>query len=136
MMNSEVMCSISPGGETIALCTSDGVVKFYDSLTGSLKLEYSSSTHLQASCTCLSWPTIAKSSSKKNSTDGSKKKTKTAAKSQSIESELNDLNLIALGTSQGVILLFSLTKAELHTQLVNIPDLSLSFSDLTLYFDL
>jgi U3 small nucleolar RNA-associated protein 5 len=36
-----------------------------------------------------------------------------------IETELNDLDLIAIGTAEGTILLFSLSKAALHSQLVD-----------------
>lgn len=50
-----LICSVSANGDCVALCTSDGVIKFYDTLTSNLKLEYTSSTHLQAACTCLSW---------------------------------------------------------------------------------
>jgi hypothetical protein len=51
----ELLCSINSTNEVVALCTSDGVIKFYDTLTSNLKLEYASSTHLQANCSCLSW---------------------------------------------------------------------------------
>ncbi len=51
----ELFCSVSSKGDYVALCSADGCIKFYDTLTSSLKQEYSSSTHLQASCTCLSW---------------------------------------------------------------------------------
>ena len=51
----DLICSVSSNGDCVALCTSDGVIKFYDTLTSNLKLEYTSSTHLQAACTCLSW---------------------------------------------------------------------------------
>ena len=54
-MSSELLCSINSTNEIVALCTSDGVIKFYDTLSSNLKLEYASSTHLQASCSCLSW---------------------------------------------------------------------------------
>ena len=113
--NADLICSASSSGSTIALCTSDGVIKFYDTLTANLKLEYSSSSHLQATCSCLSW-----SKKKKNKAPLAKsKKTKTSNDAaSSIENELNDLDLIAIGTSQGVILLYSLTKAALHSEFV------------------
>ena len=115
-MNSDIICTTSSNGSCVAFCTSDGVIKFYDTLTSQLKHEYSSSTHLQASCTCLQWtkrnrksPPVVKS-----------KKTKTSKDSSvtSIENELSDLDLIAIGTSQGSILLYSLTKAALHSEYV------------------
>ena len=51
----EILCSINSSNDIVALCTSDGVIKFYDTLSSNLKLEYASSTHLQANCSCLSW---------------------------------------------------------------------------------
>ncbi len=86
-----LICSISSNGEYAAVCTPGGVIKFYETLTSSLLQEFSSS------CSCLSW-----------SVHGSK----------NIESELNDLNLIAIGKVEGVILLYSMTKRALHSELV------------------
>ncbi len=128
--NSDLLCSISSNGDTVALCTPDGVIKFYDTLTSNLKLEYSSSTHLQASCTCLSWPKYkraelhapvvpAAAKQKKAKTNAQQQTITTESSNSTIGSELNDLNLISIGTSEGAILLFSLTKADLHTQLVS-----------------
>lgn len=119
----DLLCSISSNGECAAVCTPDGVIKFYDTLTSSLKQEYASSTHLQASCSCLSWSVHGSNSSsqQKNNNKSSgamTKQKKLKATPQNIESELNDLNLIAIGTAQGAILLYSLTKGALHSQLV------------------
>ena len=114
-MNSDLVCSVSCNGDLVALCSPDGVVKFYDTLTSSLKSEYSSSTHLQASCTCLSW---SKHKKKIATTPSSKNKKVKTGSDPSIEVELSDLELIAIGTSQGSILLYSFTKADLHSQLV------------------
>ena len=52
---------------------------------------------------------------------GQRKKAKTTetAANRTIENELNDLDLIAIGTSQGSILLYSLSKAALHSELVS-----------------
>lgn len=117
-MNSDFICSASSNGSSVAICTSDGVIKFYDTLTSSFKLEYSSSSHLQASCTCLAW-----SKKRKTSAPAVKsKKTKTSKDNSliSIENELSDLDLIAIGTSQGSILLYSLTKAAVHSEYVSL----------------
>ncbi len=54
-MNSDLICLANSNGSSVALCSADGVIKFYDTLTSNLKQEYSSSTHLQASCSCLAW---------------------------------------------------------------------------------
>ncbi len=62
----DLICSVSSNGDCVALCTSDGVIKFYDTLTSNLKLEYTSSTHLQAACTCLSWSKFKRNVIKQN----------------------------------------------------------------------
>ena len=41
---------------------------------------------------------------------------------------VENLDLIALGTKSGSLLLYSLTKGDLHTQLVRFKNVSLSFS--------
>lgn len=117
-MNSDLICSVNSNGSSVALCTSDGVIKFYDTLTSNFKQEYSSSTHLQASCNCLAWSKSNRLNSNKNAAPVVKsKKSKTSKDSiASIENELKDLELIAIGTSQGSILLYSLTKAALHSE--------------------
>ncbi len=115
MSNSDIICTTSSDGSCVAFCSSDGVIKFYDTLTSQLRHEYSSSTHLQASCTSLQW-----AKRKKTTQVAKAKKSKTGKESSvaSIESELSDLDLIAIGTSQGGVLLYSLTKAALHSEYV------------------
>ena len=49
----------------------------------------------------------------------SSNKQKKLKTNQNIETELNDLDLIAIGTAEGTTLLFSLSKAALHSQLTN-----------------
>jgi U3 small nucleolar RNA-associated protein 5 len=121
----DLLCTISSSGDCVAVCTSDGVIKFYDTLTSTLKQEYASSTHLQASCTCLSWSMHHNQKVKRQAAAAAaavtkqKKLKSTPQTNSSIESELNDLNLIAIGTAQGAILLYSLAKGALHSQLVN-----------------
>jgi hypothetical protein len=56
---------------------------------------------------------------KKAKTNAQQQTITTESSNSTIGSELNDLNLISIGTSEGAILLFSLTKADLHTQLVS-----------------
>ncbi|CAF0715067.1 unnamed protein product [Brachionus calyciflorus] len=115
--SSDLLCSISSNGDCVALCTPDGVIKFYDTLTSNLKLEYSSSTHLQAGCSCLVWSRLKRTQNTVQNSKQKKLKTNSESTNKSIETELNDLDLIALGTTDGSILIYSLSKASLHTQL-------------------
>jgi len=53
------------------------------------------------------------------STKSKKNKTaKNSSATSSLENELNDLDLIAIGTSQGSIILYSLSKAAVHSEYV------------------
>lgn len=115
--SSDLICSISSNGDCVALCTPDGVIKFYDTLTSNLKHEYSSSTHLQAGCSCLVWSRLKRTPNSVQNSKQKKLKTNSDLKNKSIEIELNDLDLIALGTTDGSILLYSLSKASLHSHL-------------------
>jgi len=52
---------ISPDGESAIQSSPDGVVKVWETATGSLKSEYKPSSHLSATCSCLSWNQRSKS---------------------------------------------------------------------------
>lgn len=111
-LNEDLFCSVSPNGAQVALCTSDGVIRIYDSLTSSLKGEYSSSAHLKGVCTCVSWSTPDISTASLN--NSAQKKIKTSSANNKYD--LNDL--IAIGTNEGSVLIYHLTKASLHTIMV------------------
>lgn len=42
-------------GEYFAFCSPDGTLKIYDTATSTLKQEYTPSSHLSATCSCLAW---------------------------------------------------------------------------------
>ena len=46
---------LSPDGEYLAISGADGILKLWETNTGSLSQEYIPSSHLSATCTCLSW---------------------------------------------------------------------------------
>ncbi|RNA01364.1 WD repeat-containing 43-like [Brachionus plicatilis] len=116
--NIDIICSVSSNGDCIAICTPDGVIKFYDTLTSNLKLEYSASSHLQAGCSCLVWSKLKRVLNSSTANAKQKKlKTNSDLKIRSIEKELNDLDLVALGTTDGSVLIYSLSKTSLHTHL-------------------
>lgn len=48
----------SPNGEYFAYSSPDGTLKLWDSATGTLKQEYTPSSHLSSTCTCLSFAPI------------------------------------------------------------------------------
>ena len=54
MANSKNL-NFSPNGENFAYSSPDGSLKIWDTNTGILKQEYTHSTHLSATCSCLAW---------------------------------------------------------------------------------
>ncbi|CAH1793044.1 unnamed protein product [Owenia fusiformis] len=104
-----VVPSFSPNGEYFAYASPDGTLKLWDTETGTLKQEFTPSSHLSATCSCLKWGSIRsrkKPKKKRKSLPGAVEKTGTEV-----------LDLLALGTSSGTILLYSVVHGDLHTQL-------------------
>ena len=56
-----VPSDFSPNGEYFAFSSPDGTLKLYESATGTLQQEYTPSSHLSATCSCLSWCPIRQS---------------------------------------------------------------------------
>ncbi|XP_077990274.1 WD repeat-containing protein 43-like [Glandiceps talaboti] len=107
-------CGISPNAELLALCSPDGRLKIWETATSSLKQQYTPSSHLSATCTCLSWePLRARRGGHK------KKKRKSSSKGDGVDVAAGGetVNLIAFGTSVGSILLYSLVKGDLQSQM-------------------
>ena len=50
-----VLVSFSPNGEYLAYSSPDGVLKLWETTTGKLAQEYTPSSHLSATCSCLQW---------------------------------------------------------------------------------
>lgn len=128
-LSDDLFLSISPQGNLVAICTPDGVIKFYETLTGSLKLEYSSSSHLKGVCSCLEWCKTTPVADLTTQTSA-QKKIKTNSTTNSLNNrhhELNDANLISIGTSEGSILIYHVAKATLHTQLVRYMPINFKF---------
>ncbi|XP_035827479.1 WD repeat-containing protein 43 [Aplysia californica] len=102
--------SFSEDGQYLAYSSPDGTLRIYECATGILKQEYSSTSHLSATTSALSWSrhrkeTIAPPKSKKKKLNGD------SAVYQ------DDLKLIALGTTAGTVNLYSFAKGLLHSQL-------------------
>ncbi|KAK2150432.1 hypothetical protein LSH36_405g01017 [Paralvinella palmiformis] len=100
---------VSSDGEYLAISGADGVLKLWETSTGSLSQEYVPTSHLSATCTCLSWGPRrhARSSPRKK-----KKKLKTG-----VGEAVEKLDLIAMGTLSGDIILYSFIKGDLQTQM-------------------
>ncbi|CAL1265776.1 unnamed protein product [Larinioides sclopetarius] len=102
--------AFSHHGEYLAYSSPDGCLKIWETSTGTLKQEFTPSSHLTATCTTLTWgPTQINLNLPKNS-----KK----SKNESL-SVVGNLQLIAMGTLTGDILLYSFTNAELYSLLKN-----------------
>ncbi|KAK3708240.1 hypothetical protein RRG08_023649 [Elysia crispata] len=104
----------SDDGEYLAHSSSDGILRIYETATGKLKQEFSSSSHLSAVTSSLSWSRPRRDGI---STPKSKRKKLNSNKSDTAADD--GLNLIALGTTSGEINLYSFSKGSLHTQLTD-----------------
>ncbi|XP_030051995.1 WD repeat-containing protein 43 [Microcaecilia unicolor] len=101
-------CAFSPqSGASLALCSPDGHVRTWDTQSGHLRHEYVPSAHLSATCTCLAW--VAGRPVK----EGPQRKKR---KSEPVDS-IDQCDLLAIGTTVGSILLYSIVKGELQSKL-------------------
>ncbi|XP_019404133.1 PREDICTED: WD repeat-containing protein 43 [Crocodylus porosus] len=100
-------CAFSPcGRRLLALSGPDGRLRVWDALSSRLHREYAPSARLSAACTCLAWaPTTAK--------EGPQRKKR---KSEAAEAG-EQLDLLAIGTAVGSILLYSTVKGDLQSKL-------------------
>ncbi|ESO01771.1 hypothetical protein HELRODRAFT_188473 [Helobdella robusta] len=93
---------------------SNGILKIWDSLNGSLKQEYTPTSHLSVQSVCMSWGPTASVISSENCLESPPKKRK---KKESLKETLENLQLLALGTTSGTILLYSIKQADLYSTL-------------------
>ncbi|GIY84932.1 WD repeat-containing protein 43 [Caerostris darwini] len=99
--------AFSRNGEYLAYSSPDGCLKIWETSTGILKQEFTPSSHLTATCTSIAW-------------GPAKLRTKSPKKSKNeLLHAFANLQLIAMGTLTGDVLLYSFTNAELHTLLTN-----------------
>ncbi|KAL3174372.1 hypothetical protein MRX96_040957 [Rhipicephalus microplus] len=103
--------AVSDSGEYLAHSSSDGRLKLWDTSTGRLKQEYTPSAHLSAKCTCLSWgPT-------RQQAFAAHKKKKRQKTTDDAGDALSEASLLAMGTAEGTVLLYSLARGDLHSEL-------------------
>ncbi|XP_023235110.1 WD repeat-containing protein 43-like [Centruroides sculpturatus] len=98
--------SLSREGIYLAYAGIDGRLKIWNTETGILMHEYTPSSHLSTTCTCLVW-----SPTRNDRREYKKKKKKRA-------SEDNEEQIIAVGTTTGNILFFNVLKGELNSEMV------------------
>jgi len=103
MSSLAVPVAFCAAGDSLAYSGPDGTLKIWDTSTGALKQTYIPSSHLSATCTCLSWGPSASS----NLTPSKRRKTSRTA----------SLQLLAMGTASGSILLYSVAKADLQSEM-------------------
>lgn len=100
------LVSFSTNGEYLAFCGADGRLKIWETATGTLKQEYTPTSHLTAMCTCLSWAPRREQSPRK------KKKLKSMAADGT-----KGASVVAMGTLTGSILLYDVGKGDLESKM-------------------
>ncbi|KAM6179436.1 WD repeat-containing protein 43 [Erethizon dorsatum] len=105
-----VPCAFSPERQAyFALASTDGHLRVWETANNRLHQEYVPSAHLSGTCTCLAWAPPRLQA--KESHQRKKRKSEAIGTSDQID-------LLALGTAVGSILLYSTVKGELHSKLV------------------
>ncbi|KAI0215238.1 WD repeat-containing protein 43 [Lamellibrachia satsuma] len=104
--------AFSQTGEYFAYSSPDGTLKLWETVTGTLKQEYTPSSHLSATCTCLAWGPSRKSNE-------SPRKKKKRRSSITLKDDCGRVDMLAMGTTSGSLLVYSLLKGDLHTQLTD-----------------
>ncbi|XP_038074199.1 WD repeat-containing protein 43-like [Patiria miniata] len=103
--------SYSPNGSFLAVSSPDGRLSLWDTTSATITQQYTPSSHLSATCTCLSWcPTRTEPAKKK-------RRSHKVLKRENDVSAVSHSDLVALGTQAGTILLYSLAKADIHRHL-------------------
>uniref|UniRef100_A0A8C8YN53 WD repeat-containing protein 43 n=1 Tax=Prolemur simus TaxID=1328070 RepID=A0A8C8YN53_PROSS len=106
-----VPCAFSPHSQAyFALASTDGHLRVWETANNRLHQEYVPSAHLSGTCTCLAWAPARLQA--KESPQRKKRKSEAIGTSDQID-------LLALGTAVGSILLYSTVKGELHSKLIS-----------------
>ncbi|KAK7103270.1 WD repeat-containing protein 43-like [Littorina saxatilis] len=105
-----IASSFSPKGDYLAYAGFDGVLKIWETTTGNSVADFSPSKHLTATCTCLQWGPGRHL--KSPHTPRKKKKRKS-----DVEAAVGSLDLVAMGTTSGTVLLYSFARGQVHTHL-------------------
>jgi len=122
-MNSSDRYSYSPNSPDLAVSTVDGRLVVYDTSLSAVKTEYVPSSHLQsAACTCVAWrppKEFRGSEAAAPGTPGKRSRKRKSSLSSSCEklngssnSQLGISDQIALGTTSGSIVLYSVKTSE------------------------
>ncbi|XP_006816305.1 WD repeat-containing protein 43-like [Saccoglossus kowalevskii] len=107
------LCVLSPNSELLAVSSPDGRLKLWDTTTGTLNQQYTPSSHLSATCTCVAWSTLRESRGAPR-----RKKRKSEGIRKGVASSITEnVDLLALGTSVGSILLYSAVKGDLQSKM-------------------
>uniref|UniRef100_A0A8C8FLJ5 Small-subunit processome Utp12 domain-containing protein n=1 Tax=Oncorhynchus tshawytscha TaxID=74940 RepID=A0A8C8FLJ5_ONCTS len=103
-------CVFSPKSrQYLALCAQDGRLRIWNTDIKTLNQEYVPSAHLSATCTCISWGPCRKA----KVCEGPQRKKR---KSEAGQVE-NQVDLLALGTAAGSVIIYSTVKGALHCTL-------------------
>ncbi|XP_071793141.1 WD repeat-containing protein 43-like [Asterias amurensis] len=103
--------SYSPTGNFLAVSSPDGRLSLWDTATATISQQYTPSSHLSATCTCLSWCPTRKEPVRK------KRRSHKVQRTENDDGSAAPVDLVAMGTQAGTILLYSIAKADIHRQM-------------------
>ncbi|XP_037551437.1 WD repeat-containing protein 43 [Nematolebias whitei] len=103
----QLPCVFSPKSrQYLAVCAQDGRLRIWNTDSKTLHQEYVPSAHLSATCTCLSWGPC------RTAKEGPQRK-----KRKSEAAQVEKVDLLAMGTAAGTVLIYSTVKGALHCTL-------------------
>ncbi|XP_024863799.1 WD repeat-containing protein 43 isoform X2 [Kryptolebias marmoratus] len=104
----QLPCVFSPKSrQYLAVCAQDGRLRIWNTDSKTLHQEYVPSAHLSATCTCISWGPC------RAAKEGPQRKKR---KSEAAQVE-GKVDLLAMGTAAGTVLIYSTVKGALHCTL-------------------
>ncbi|XP_043461904.1 WD repeat-containing protein 43 [Leptopilina heterotoma] len=106
-------CSaFSNDGQYLANCGIDGKLKIWETATNRLKVDYVPNYHLKSPCSVIKWITVSLQST--NTTSPWKKR-----KRKSMDEEVNQKEVIAMGSTSGHVTIFDVASSTVSNQLQN-----------------
>uniref|UniRef100_A0A7N8XN71 WD repeat domain 43 n=1 Tax=Mastacembelus armatus TaxID=205130 RepID=A0A7N8XN71_9TELE len=110
----QLPCVFSPKSQQyLAVCAQDGRLRVWNTDSKTLHQEYVPSAHLSATCTCIAWGPCRTVKVREFPAEGPQRKKRKSEAGQVEEK----VDLLAMGTAAGTVLIYSTAKGALHCTL-------------------
>ncbi|XP_072032616.1 WD repeat-containing protein 43-like [Amphiura filiformis] len=110
-------CDYSPDVNSLAISSPDGRLTIWDTVGGTPKQQYTPSSHLSVTCTCLAWCPSRQQASPVRKRKKARRHRTDSCTSEPDTSHPVPSDVIALGTIAGHVMLYSVAKGDVHSQM-------------------